>query len=409
MSVKKIILLFLHRKQLIKQYRMKNILKIVLVLAVIFGLSSQNVALAKKKEKISDPRLLLVQKLGKSVKESQFLAAGKGMKNAGQYLEGFDVTDDETTLWYAQRGSVAKYIPGKTKIHEAYVIRAHAGSKKEVMTLRYFGGAENLCVEHTEDGDYIWIGSLGDKYTKGGKSHYMRTRGISRIKFEPGKEWNEGSAGETYYLGGGTNRYCYPAVDVQNDLLAVAHQNAGVVTLNIYHLSEAKALPETELRVKTHWKGEAVGEETETITRSFKGRDLSTLDPISSFVLQKPTKETGNSSKDPNFYKFQGYDVDKDYVYFVEGVNNGGKYTENGESKAFITVFDHNGKEILPKRRIQIVSEKMMLDNMGITSTDQAEVSGIKVKDGKIYIGFSAYGKASNGKNTQKACIVKYE
>lgn len=389
---------------------MNKFFRCLMMLALVAGMSAQPVYAKKaKKEKISDPRLLLVQKLSKSVKETQFLAKGDAMKNAGQAAQGFDVTDDETTLWYTQRGSVAKYQQGLTKIHETYIVRKHAGEKRQIMTLKYFGGGENLCVEHADDGDYVWIGSLGDKYTKNGKSHYMRTRGISRFKFDPSQNYDLGSAGETYYMGGGTTRYCYPAVNAQEDILAVATQVAGEVTFNIYHLSEAKALAADEMKVKTHWKGEGVGEETETINRTFKGKDLTTLDPVSSFVVAKPTKETGNVSKDPNFLTFQAFDIDKDYVYFVEGAHNGGKYADKGESKAFITVFDYNGKVVMEKRRIQIVSEKMMLENMGITDTDFAEICGIKVRDGKIYIAFSAYGKNSKGKNVQKACVVKYE
>lgn len=110
------------------------------------------------------------------------------------------------------------------------------------MTLRYFGNANSLAVEHAEDGDYVWIGSCATKWHK----NYNRTRAVSRIPFAAKTEINDGYAGETYYMGG--DYYCWPAVDAANDILSVVTQKAGAVTFNIYSLSEARALPDTEIR-----------------------------------------------------------------------------------------------------------------------------------------------------------------
>lgn len=388
---------------------MKNIFKSLVVAAMAVVLAApQAVAAPKekkaKKEKITDARLLTTMKLSKAPKEAQFLTKGDALKIGSRAPQGFDVVDDNV-IYYAQPGAIGKNQPGLTKVHETYIVRKPVGGKREVMTLRYFGGCENISVERAEDGDYIWIGSNGDKW----KNQYLRTRTLSRVKFEPNTECDLGYAGETYFLGGGTNRYCWAAVNVENDLLATATFNAGTMTVNIYHLSEARALPDTELKLKTHWKGENVGEEEETINRTFKGKDLTSLDPISTFVIAKADKESGNGLKDINFYTAQGFDIDKDYVYFVEGVHNKGDFTKNGESKAFVTVFDHNGQVVLPKRRVQVVSEKMMLEALEISLNDYAEICGIKVKNDKVYVGFTAQNKNKKGNKVMKGVVVKYE
>ncbi|MBQ0080949.1 MAG: hypothetical protein KBS95_05310 [Alistipes sp.] len=387
---------------------MKNFIKLILVIALTAGtVFAVEAAKKEKKAKVTDPRLLKVMKLTKSPKDTQFLAAGEQLKTSHRAGRGFDVTSNDEELWYAQPGNVGKGQPGLTKIHETYIIRKKNG-KREYMTLRYFGGCDNITIEKAADGDYVWIGSHGDKWAK--KSHYYRTRAISRFKFEPGTEINDGYAGETYYLGGAsTARYMTCAVKPEEDILAVTTSNSGAVTINIYSLQEARALPDVELKVKTHWKGENVGEEEEYVVRRFKGKDLTSLDAKASFVVEKKSKENdGNPTKDPNFYTFRGFDVDKDYVYFVEGQHNKGKYTEEGPSKAFITVFDYAGRVVLEKRRIQAVAEKMLLANMGITTTGYADIFGFKIKGEDAYIGFSSYGPNKKGKNVHKAVVIKY-
>lgn len=355
----------------------------------------------KAKEKITDPRLLTIMKMPKTTKESQFVSRGTALKTAHRAVQGFDVSQDESVLWFSQPGTFGKSQPGLTKVHENYIIRVKNG-KREAMTVRYFGSANNIAIESTPEGDYVWMGSCGTKWN----GAYSRTRAVSRFLFEPGGEINAGHAGETYYMGG--ERYVWASVDVENDLLGIITQKAGAVSIFIYSLSEARTLPDTNIKIKTEWKGENIGESQETVVRTIKGKDLTTLEPLSSFVVAKPDKDTGNPAKDVNYYTFRGFDVDKDYVYFVEGRHNKGNFKGNGESKAFITVFDHAGRVALPRRRVGVIADQVLLELMGITPTDYADICGVKVVGNKAYIGFSAYNK-SGDKKGHRACIVKYE
>ncbi len=379
--------------------------KSLMILGAAALLCLPSAAEAKKKEKISDPRLKAVQSMSKPVKEAQFVVKGASLATAHRAVQGFDLTEDGT-FWFSQPGNISKRQQGLTKVHEMYIVKG-TGKGKQKMTLRYFGNGTGLAVEHAEDGDYVWVGSNATKRKNKIKDDYIRTRSISRIPYKAGEELDGGYAGETYYMGGAY--YCYPTVKVAEDIFGVATSSRGNVTINIYSLKEARTLPDTEITVKTNWKGENIGEELETVSRKENIKDLESLEPKANFTIDKPEKEKANMAKDINSYPFRGFDADKDYIYFVEGNSNKGKLTENGPSAAYITVFDHSGKVVLPRRRISVIGDSYILKTLGLTSTGYADIEGIKVRDGKIYIVFSAYGKNAKGKNVHKACVVKYE
>lgn len=384
--------------------KIQNILRCLTVVTLTAMLCVTADVMAKpkeKKEKITDPRLLTIMKMSKTTKETQFIAKGTSLKTGQRAVQGFDVSSDEGTLWFSQPGIFGKSQPGLTKLHENYIIRVKNG-KRELMTVNYFGNANNVAIESTPEGDYVWLGSCGTKW----KGAYSRTRAVSRFLFEPGTTVTAGHAGETYYMGG--ERYVWAAVDAENDLLGVTVQKAGVVSIFIYSLSEARSLPDTDIKIKTEWKGENIGEEQETVVLTIKGKDLTTLEPLSSFVVGKPDKDKGNPAKDVNYYTYRGFDIDKDYVYFVEGRHNGGNFKGNGESKAFITVFDHAGRVALPRRRISVIADQVLLEVMGITATDYADICGVKVNGNKAYIAFSAYNKDGQKKG-HRASVVKFE
>lgn len=363
---------------------------------------STAVAAKKEKQKVTDPRLQTVMTMTKPVKEEQFVVKGVSLYTTNRAIQGFDVSDGEATLWYSQPGKIAGKKQGSTKLHEVYVIRGR-GRSGERMVLRYFCSGNNIAVEHADDGDYVWIGSNGTKLASGS---YSRTRTLSRVPFTPKGEFNDGYAGETYYLGG--EWYLYPAVNVADDILAITTSRAGVVTVYVYSLSEARALPDTDIKIKTLWKGEELGEEEETVTRTIRAKDLTTLEPMNSFVIPKPDPDKCNQMKDINSFNFRGFDADKDYIYFVEGATNKGNYNANGPSNAFITVFDHAGNVVLPRRRISVIADKYMLNVLGLTTTGYADICGVKVHDGKVYIAFSTYNK-SGEKAGHRANIVRYQ
>lgn len=356
-----------------------------------------------KKESVSDPRLLTVQSMTKATKESQFVKKGVYMRTKYRAGCGVAVSPDEATIYYSQPGDINKLKPGFTRVHENYIVRTNSG-KKDFMTLRYFGNSNSIAVEHAADGDYIWVSSNGSKFN----GAYGHTRTISRIKYEAGAELNNGYAGETYYMGGA--RYCWPALDVENDILGVATQAKGEVTINIYTLSEARTLPDTEVKIKTTWKGENMNETEETVVRTIKCKDLTTLEPIATFVIPKPAKESVDYTKDINSFTFRAWDLDKDYVYFVEGNHNAGNMKANGPSRAFITVFDYAGRVAMERRRIQAVHDQYLLESLFITPYGYADVGGFCVNGSKMYVMFSVNNNTTREgfKNGFRAVTVRY-
>lgn len=385
-----------------KRLSIKYIATIALTALLTVGVQQSAVAQKPKKEKakkekITDPRLLAVMQMTKMTKESQFIIKGLALKTKHRATQGFAVSDDEQTLYFSQPGTSGKFQPGITKIHENYVVRRTPDGKRDVMTLRYFSNANSLAIEKGEDGkDYVWIGSNATK----AKNSYSRTRTVSRFPFEAGAEINDGYAGENYYLGG--ERYCYPAVNSAADILGVSTMKAGAVTINLYSLSEARAMEDSDIKLKTVYKGELVGEEEQTVVRTIKAKNLTNLETICSFTIAKPEAESADPAKTPNYYAFRAWDIDKDYIYFVEGQHNKGDL-KSGESKAFITVYDHAGRIVLPKRRIQCVFDHYLLDSLGITPAGYADIAGIKVMGNNIYVMFSV--KDSKG---FKTVVVKY-
>ena len=131
------------------------LLKATLAVAAIGLLDASPVFAAKKqKQKVTDPRLQTVLTMTKPVKEEQFVVKGVKLFTTSRAIQGFDVADNEATLWYSQPGKIAGMKQGSTKQHEVYVIRGR-GRSGERMLLRYFNNGNNIAVEHAEQLEVI--------------------------------------------------------------------------------------------------------------------------------------------------------------------------------------------------------------------------------------------------------------
>ncbi len=378
----------------------KTLVKGLLTLALVLtlGVLSADAAKKPKKQKVTDPRLLTVQKMAKPIKPSQIVANSLRLTTDHRAVQSFEV-DKNGNFWFMQPGNIAKKQPGLTKIHESYLTKGGRGG--DWMKFLYFNNAQGLSIEHAADGDYAWIGSNGSK-TKSGA--YGNSRTISRVPIHNKQTLDGGYAGDTFFVGG---TYNIPAVDAENDILAIYTYGKGTITIRTWALSEALALPDAEVKFKVIVKGELVGEEEETQARTIKCKDLRMLDPLSEMTISKPDKENGNPGKDIFYYSFRGFDVDKDYIYFVEGAHNKGNFKGNGPSKAYITVFTHDGSIVLPRRPINIIGDQYLLESLGIVPTGYADVCGVQVKGDKAYVAFSVYNKSGANKGF-RVCVVEY-
>ncbi len=283
-------------------------------------------------------------------------------------MQCFDV-DSKGELYYVQ-------IAG-TDAHKLHVIRGAANeSPADYMTLRWFGHGTNLSVEEQGEDRYIWVGSNGNKLDDGS---YSQSQTVSRIRYEAGKTLDQ-YAGETFYLQG--KRNVHPAVDAASDLLAITASTTGTRDFYIYRLSEALALPVSEVSLSVTWGGEE-GTTKVTETRVVQARKLDQLTPVAEFSISN-----GKTASDLGYYDFQGFDCTNGVIYFYEGVGNG----NDGKtpSVAYVTLLDMTGAQISPRTKVGAIADMQALATSGITATGYMEAEGIKMKHGSLWIGFAS-------------------
>ena len=283
-------------------------------------------------------------------------------------MQCFDV-DSKGELYYVQiAGSDA---------HKLHVLRGGANqSPADFMTLRWFGHGTNMAVEEQGADRYIWINSNANKLDD---NSYSQSQTVSRIKYEAGKTLDKYS-GETFYLPG--KRNVHPAIDAASDLLAITASTTGVRDFYVYKLSEALALPVSDVSLTVTWGGEE-GTQKTTETRVVQVRKLDQLTPVGQFSVS-----TGKTAADLGYYDFQGFDCTNGIIYFYEGTgnNNDGKTA----SVAYVTLLDLKGAQVYPRTKVGAIADMQALTTAGITSTGYMEAEGIKMKNGSLWLGFAS-------------------
>lgn len=323
------------------------------------------------------------------------------LKAPFRVMQNFAI-DSEENIYYSQIGTLSQRKQGKTKSHELYILRtrANANSQDDFMTLKYFGHGSNIAIEETNGDTYIWVSSCGSKNLS--SLEYGDSRAVSRIKYEAGKVYEEGYAGETYFLNNGIYNV-HPALDIKNDILAISATESGKRYFYFYRLSEAKKLPKQNFTFEVVAGGEEIGTTQESVTKNVVGYDLSKLTPLSSFSIPKGT----NKQTDINSYSFQGFDVSGKYLFFYEGDGNGND-PKNGNSSAYITVYSLTGKILHGRTNVNAINNLSHLIDAGITKTGYMEAEGIKVVGDKLYIAFASRGLVESSDDYRRANIFLY-
>ncbi len=289
-------------------------------------------------------------------------------------IQCFDVASDGT-IFYDQLGGG---LP-----HVIFVVRGAANQPYlDYMQLKYFGHGTNMAIEEKGNEVYLWINSNA---TKGSDGSYGSNQTFSRLKYVPGGI-AEKFSGENFYLPGKTN--VHPAIDVENDVLAVTTSGGGdpFRYFYFYKLSEARALSEEQVTLSpiTYGGEEAGGPLEQTENRTVSVKNIGKLTPVKSFKVAQTV--------DPariGYYAFQGFDVAGGYLYFYEGEGNENSVS-SGASNAYVSVFNMDGTIVKEKTKVQAISNLDDLDNYGVTNTGYMEAEGIKIKNGAIYLGFAS-------------------
>ncbi len=340
----------------------------------------------------------------------------------------FDLGHKLTQNWGIQQFGIDKdgniyyaSVNGKdTRIDKVTPSTSKSGSLSILskMDLSYSGHLTGMAVEDAPDGTYLWIPEYSDKT---GSYYGMKT--IGRVKYTSNASYAPNAPEiEHYYLPTKDLSTMNVAIDQEHDRLAVCFWEAGHNgskadvfgrRVRVYSLSEAKALTHKECTLTSN-----IADGLSTIIMA---KDLSDLTPLAE--IGTPWGTDGTTWPDRIcYYGWQGFDYHDGKVYFLEGAQNAG----NDRSIAALTIYkcedgyspsdaslpelgfwpDAGGVLVEPRAFIRVISETETLDTYGITSTGVAEVEGVKVIDGKLYLG--VLSKGFKGEAAPRANVLVY-
>ncbi len=304
--------------------------------------------------------------------------------NTSRIMQGFDIAPSGK-IYYSQLNSA-------TAVN---VCRAAGPNQNttEYMRLNNFGHGTQIVAEEASDGKvYIWVNSNG---TLDANGESVNNRSFSRVEFKAGATYSN-YAGDTFILNKGSQMDQQVAIDFTTRRLLVAGRESGIRYHWIFDLDEAMALPLKSMSVSL--KESVTGS---TIKRTLDARDLNDCKVLASFSLAPGS----NKETDVWSYSHQGHELHGDYVYFYEGAVET-KATDSFQSKGFVTVFDLKGKIVVPRTEVAAISDLAGLSATGLTTTGYAEPEGIKVKNGKLYVGAAC---RNNSSSNRRAIIFVYD
>ena len=339
----------------------------------------------------------------------------------------FDLGHKLTQNWGIQQFGIDKdgniyyaSVNGKdTRIDKVTPSTSKGGSLSILskMDLSYSGHLTGMAVEDAPDDTYLWIPEYSDK---SGSYYGMKT--IGRVKYTSNASYApDASEIEHYYLPTDAGSTMNVAIDHEHDRLAVCFWETGHNgskanvfgrRVRVYSLSEAKALTPKECTLTSN-----IADGLSTIIMA---KDLSDLTPLAE--IGTPWSIDKIWPDQINYYGWQGFDYHDGKVYFLEGTQNAG----NGRSIAALTTYkcedgyspsdaslpelgfwpDAGGVLVEPRAFVRVISETETLDTYGITSTGVAEVEGVKVIGGKLYIG--VLSKGFKGEAAPRANVLVY-
>ena len=329
-------------------------------------------------------------------------------------IQQFGIDKDGNIYYASVKGfntRIDKVTPSASKVGSTSVT--------STMDLSYSGHLTGMAVEDAPDGTYLWIPEYSDKT---GSYYGMKT--IGRVKYTSNASYAPNALEiEHYYLPTDARSTMNVAIDQEHDRLAVCFWEEGHNgskanvfgrRVRVYSLSEAKALTPKECILKSN----NIADGLSTIIMA---KDLSDLTPLAE--IGTPWGTDGTTWPDRIcYYGWQGFDYHDGKVYFLEGAQNAG----NGRSIAALTTYkcedgyfpsdaslpelgfwpDAGGVLVEPRAFIRVISETETLDTYGITSTGVAEVEGVKVIDGKLYLGVLSMG--FKGEAAPRANVLVY-
>ncbi|WP_295937679.1 Ig-like domain-containing protein [uncultured Alistipes sp.] len=303
-------------------------------------------------------------------------------------MQGFDLTGGGG-IYYSQVSSDA------SSVNICYAPGPGQNAQTDYMVLKYFGHGTQIVAEEASDGKtYIWLNSNASVDASG---EYGNNWSVSRVEFTPGATYDDGYAGETFFLNKDDQFDQQVAIDFGARRLLIGSRRSGVRYFWIFDLDEALALPLKKMTA-TVTVG-AAG--SDPVTREIQARDLGDCRVLGSFSVSAGT----DKEHDVYSYSHQGHEVAGNYVYFYEG-NAVEESPDQFVSKAYVTVFNYSGKIVVPRTEVAAIADKTGLAAAGLTASGYAEAESLKIRGGKLYLGVACRDGASSDR---RANILVYD
>lgn len=316
-------------------------------------------------------------------------------------MQGFNL-DSDGRIWYTQLSAAHHerlyWVPARPNPGTAVL-----NARTDYMTLTYFGHGTNTALEESGDDRYLWVGAYGVCNAQG---MYWNEKLVGRVKYVKGATVKTSECDEYYYIGDYND--LHPSIDAENDLLTINYgdrNNSAYRCFVVYRLSEAKKAPMSNVTI-TCTDGFRTDRPASTAQVSVivRCRDLTALTPVARPRFLK----TGYGPSGSKYYDWQGYDVHKDRLYYSEGQSKYSLYGTfyDGNSYAFVTVFDLDGKVVEQRTPVAIVSDQAKLAQIGVSVFASLEAEGIKARGGKLYVGYTARGITAENTNHYQNIFV---
>lgn len=242
------------------------------------------------------------------------------------------------------------------------------------MTMWYSGHCTNFAVEETNGEVYIWASNFASKTTT--DASYNREQIVSRVKFVPGSSLKPEDCIDHYYVGPNNGTTTFAAVDMEHNLLAIYNNSQ----MKIYDINEAKNAPIKEIQLNEILRGGETGSpisKDERVSPKIKVHDLTSISMKGKFAVDWVKLNGYNSFGEQR--AMQGMCIYKDKVYIVSGSSN---------PDVSVSILNFNGKIEKLCQQFSFEDNLQDLIDAGITQDGRFEPEGIKIRYGKLYLGF---------------------
>jgi hypothetical protein len=316
------------------------------------------------------------------------------MLPANYAMQGFSL-DSDGSIWYTQSTTSQEQINWVKASPNKSTDVQNPGS--DYMQLKYFGHGTNTGVEEVGSDRYLWIGAFAsyNSGANGSTKGYWTEKVIGRVKYVKGKTVSTNECESYYYIGDYTDMH--PSIDADNDILTINYadkSNSNYRCFVMYKLSEAKKASLSTISI-TCTDGFSSGDATSTAqtTLNVPCHDLTKLEPIARMKFLK----SGYGKTGDTYYSWQGYDVYKNRLYYMDGTYEKNASDVYYSSYAYMTVFDFKGNIIEERTPVSIISNRSQLTSIGVTPYFGAmESEGVKVYKGKLYLAFTGRGATNS-------------